>query len=167
MGGVVEVVMNWVSLAVSAVSLLGLVWTLAVKLTRIESSAVADRARIDLMWKLYVEDAAAASVKRGLFDRQSELRISKKLACIMVKKPDPALMRIFVDMVDGDLPEEEHNLHHAVVQRIGLDRVVERATVYGLTPTDYIAYWSVGLRRAKEIGVAEFFAELKNLAEEP
>jgi len=137
-----------------AIVLSGALWSLASRISAIET-------RQGVMWKVLVEDALSEAIRHGEIRRNSPYVVTDSLMNLMIVRlsadADSALIEQFFEIVTrGDLPEGDAELAELIVTAIGIDRLLTRSRIFKMSPSNYLALWTVLVRQVERIGFDEF-----------
>ena len=140
-------------LSVSFVSLGRVVWIHGGQMAKLET-------KVDLLWKVVVEDALRKSAGEGLLHRNSGPEVNDSVYARMAKTADTLVTRIVWNLALRDTLSDVEIII-AFVSLVGWDKVVERSSHYELYVQDYLALSLAAIRQAHREGPLVFFTRLK------
>lgn len=145
---------------------LSLVITLSGTLYHFGSKMGALELRVSTLWRFYVEDALSEATRHGEIEHRSPYVVTDSLLHEMImrlhEKSDSMLVEIFMCLViKEELPEDDADLAALIVDMISVERLLLRARIFKMSPSNYIAIWTVLVRQVQRMGIEKFLNSLQ------
>jgi hypothetical protein len=141
------------------VSVLGLAVAVVAHAIYVSHRLGAYEQKVDMMFGIWYEDVKRDGLKRGYFVKQSPVRLSDDTLKSILKEATPETMAKAVLVLVR--PKNKQKLDNAeviqwVTRILGEELIRERAEVFDLPHSTYLATWILAVREADLVGAKKF-----------
>ena len=142
------------SLILAGAAVLGLAYTVGVKVTKLEMGLATMKARLDLVYQILIEDPMRSLAKKGIVNHDSEWKVNPSALSALAPKVSPEIRAILVERAQSPLPDSSADLTAELVGLIGWERIRERSRMFENTVAEYLAILMVRVRELARDGPA-------------
>ena len=124
-----NIIIAWIP---GILALVGVLYALVVRLTRIET-------RLDLIWKIFVEEGLRNQMQLGNLQHSSPYRLTSKSLSLGNSLLDSDTLRIFRGNLLRQRYRDDFEMMHKLIHHMGFDTVSTLSTNHNLSIKEYLA----------------------------
>jgi len=142
---VLQIILSTIG-AVAGVGALGtIIWALAFRFSALS-------VKVDLMWKVVVEDALSRERDRGVLSHGSDYGVNSGWLCRKAEACDRSMVPIFAQIASRTSGQSRGDIALAILSEVGPEEVAEQARHYELNSSGYLAVTAVMVEEINQHG---------------